>query len=64
MKNIFIKLHLQSHDDVIDININHIVSLYQLSGCPAVETTNSVYRVTESVEEILEMINKIQKVWL
>jgi ArsR family metal-binding transcriptional regulator len=64
MKNIFFKLSLQSHDDGIYISLNHIVSLHQLSGCTAVETTNSVYRVTESVEEIMEIINKAQQKWL
>jgi hypothetical protein len=44
--------------------MNHIVSLYPLSGCTTVETTASVYRVTESVDEILTMINKAQKKWL
>ena len=64
MKNIFFELNLQSHDDVIYINLNHIVSLHPLSGCTAVETTNSVYRVTESVEQIVERINNSQEKWL
>ena len=64
MRNIFIKLNLQSHDDTIHINLNHIVSLNQLSGCTAVETTTSVYRVTESVESIIERINNSQKRWI
>lgn len=64
MRNIFFELNLQSHDDTIHINLNHIVSLNQLSGCTAVETTTSVYRVTESVESIIERINNSQKRWI
>jgi|688.fasta_scaffold95133_5 hypothetical protein len=64
MKNIFIKLHLQNNANYINININHIVSLYPLPNCTSVETTASPYRVRESQEEILEIINKAQKRWL
>ena len=64
MKNIFIKLHLQDNDGFINVNINHIVSLYALPGCTSVGTTNTPYRVRESQDEIIEMINKIQKRWL
>ena len=64
MRNIFFELNLQSHDDTIHINLNHIVSLNQLSGCTAVETTTSVYRVTESVESIIERIHNSQKRWI
>jgi hypothetical protein len=64
MKNIFIKLHLENNNHFIYININHIVSLYTLPGCTSVGTTDSPYRVKESQEEIIEIINKAQKRWL
>jgi len=64
MRNIFIKLQIQNNDNYIDININHIVSLYPLHNCTSIETTASIYRVKESQDEIVEMINKIQKVWV
>jgi enoyl reductase-like protein len=64
MKNIFIKLHLQDNDSSIYVNINHIVSLYELPNCTSVETTNTPYRVREHKDEIIKMINKIQKVWI
>lgn len=64
MKNVFIKLHLQDNDSFINVNINHIVSLYTLPGCTSVGTTNTPYRVKESQDEIKEMINKAQKFWI
>ena len=41
----FIKLHLQDNDSSIYVNINHIVSLYELPNCTSVGTTNTPYRV-------------------
>jgi len=64
MRNIFIKLHLYDNNDFINVNINHIVSLYTLPACTSVGTTNTPYRVRESQEEIIEMINKIQRIWI
>jgi hypothetical protein len=64
MKNIFIKLHLYDNNDFINVNINHIVSLYSLPACTSVGTTNTPYRVRESQDEIIEMINKAQERWL
>jgi ArsR family metal-binding transcriptional regulator len=64
MKNIFIKLQLQNNDNYIHININHIISLYPLPGYTSIATSDSAYRIKESVEEIIEIINKAQKRWL
>ena len=64
MRNIFIKLHLYDNNDFINVNINHIVSLYSLPNCTSVETSASAYRVKESQKEIIEMITKIQRIWI
>jgi len=69
MRNIFIKLHLQSSGDVIYINVNHIISLYPRDNCtllsmPDSPHPDSLYRMKESVEEIMEIINKAQQKWL
>jgi hypothetical protein len=64
MRNIFIKLHLHNTDEIIYININHIVSLYPLHNCTSIGITDSPYRVKESIEEIIEITNKAQERWI
>jgi hypothetical protein len=64
MRNIFIKLNLHNTDEIIYVNINHVVSLYTLHNCTSVETSASAYRVKESQKEIIEMITKIQRIWI
>ncbi len=66
MRNIFIKLNLYANDGVIYININHIISLAPRDNCtliamPDSPHPDSLYRVKESAEEIIRMINKAQK---
>jgi hypothetical protein len=69
MKNVFIKLNLYTNDEVIYININHIISLAPRINCtliamPDSPHPDSLYRVKESAEDIIVMINKAQKRWL
>ena len=69
MRNIFIKLNLYTNDEVIYININHIISLAPRINCtliamPDSPHPDSLYRVKESAEDIIVMINKAQKKWL
>lgn len=69
MRNIFIKLNLYANDEVIYININHIISLAPRINCtliamPDSPHPDSLYRVKESIEEIIEIINKAQEKWL
>ena len=69
MRNIFIKLNLYTNDEVIYININHIISLAPRINCtliamPDSPHPDSLYRVKESAEDIILMINKAQKKWL
>ena len=69
MKNIFIKLNLYTNDEVIYININHIISLAPRTNCTLIAMPDSphpdrLYRVKESAEDIIVMINKAQKKWL
>jgi len=61
MRNIFIKLNLYANDGVIYININHIISLAPRDNCTLIAMPDSLYRVKESAEEIIRMINKAQK---
>ncbi len=69
MKDVFIKLNLHNNDEIIYININYIVSLYPRGICTLIAMLDSphpdsLYRVKESAEEIIKMINKLQKGWL
>jgi hypothetical protein len=69
MRNIFIKLNLYTNDEIIYININHIISLAPRINCtliamPDSPHPDSLYRVKESAEDIIVMINKAQKKWL
>ncbi len=59
-------LHLQSSGDAICINMNHIISLYPRDNCTLIAMTDSphpdsLYRVKESIREIIEITNKAQE---
>ena len=54
----FLKLHKAENDEKIMLNLDKIQSIYQEKAATYIYIGQIVYRVKESYEEIVEVINK------
>lgn len=57
----FIELHLSDNNEKIMLNINRINSIYQTNGKTNIFIDQIVYRVKESYDDIVNVINRYYK---
>lgn len=53
----FVELHLLDNNEKVMLNINRINSIYQINGKVTIYDEEVVYRVKESYEEVVALIN-------
>lgn len=54
---------LDIHNDVIQLFVNHIVSIKSVGRFTEIQTTSGQIQVQESISEVLEVINRKESLW-